>query len=236
MTSSDDITRAVRSGSAARAGLPALRRAVLSGLAACVLPLLTTHAALAADPAPLPDAPAPAAVPFTWTGAYVGAQLGYLDSDLDVAGTPGAADGFVGGVHLGYDWQLGGNLLLGAYADVDFSDAEIEVGGARAGELDFVARGMAKLGYGGLDRTLLYAQGGIAYLSVDVPGLGDPDLDEAGWAAGVGVDFAVSDKMAVGADYLYHEFDGVGSGSDQFGTDDVDVDAHTVRAKFRYKF
>ena len=199
--------------------------------------LASPMAAHAADPASPSLAPEAAPdVPFTWSGAYLGLQGGFLDAEVNTPDATGSADGFVGGVHVGYDWQLGGNLLLGAYADVDFTNAEIELDGARVGELDFVARGMAKLGYDGLDRMLLYAQGGVAYLSADVPGLGDPELDEAGWAAGVGIDYAVTDKLAVGADYLYHEFDDVGSGGDQFGTSDVDVDAHTVRAKFRYKF
>ena len=212
------------------------RVARASALAATATCLPSGHA-LAAD---LIGSPEPVAVPFTWTGPYFGIQAGYLGGDVDAAGTEGDADAFIGGVHLGYDHQfsgiLGGGLVVGAFADLDFAtEGSIEVGGVDIGEVDYVARGMAKVGFG-LDRALLYAQGGVAYLGAEVPALDDPDLNEFGWSAGVGVDYAITNKLAVGADYLYHEFDDVGSGTDQFATDGVDVDAHTFRAKFRYKF
>ncbi len=89
--------------------------------------------AIAAD---LPSrAPQPVYVPpppiFTWTGFYVGGQLGYqwdhiTKSTFNAAGAfvanepTGTPSGIVGGAHLGYNWQTG-QIVLGLEGDVEGS-------------------------------------------------------------------------------------------------------------------
>src|SRR3990170_2664876 len=92
--------------------------------------LSTMGAALAADlpmraPAPL-VAPAPL---FTWTGFYIGAQVGAARQRNELAESSicvptcvdrvvGRADGFVGGVHAGFNWQAG-VLVFGVEGDLE---------------------------------------------------------------------------------------------------------------------
>ena len=207
---------------------------------------LVASPALAADV--IVDVPAPPVVDvapaFTWTGAYVGVQLGFLNADLDAtdAGVGLAdADGFLGGVHAGYNFEVAG-FVVGAYADIDFTNADIDDGftflgtDESAGEVDLIARGMLKVGTA-FDRALIYAQGGFAYLQTDLSPVGiDEDVDDFGYAVGAGVDFAVTDNVIVGADYVFHRFDDFGDGDDEIGVDGVDINAHTFRAKLAYKF
>ena len=71
---------------------------------------------------------------FNWSGAYVGAQLGYAWSDVDArdfspAVIPNSVrygydvDGFIGGGYLGFNWQTQG-LVLGLEADVEYTDLD----------------------------------------------------------------------------------------------------------------
>ena len=219
-------------------------RTIFTTLAAI---LVSGTSALAADVIQdIAPEPIPFVQPFTWTGAYVGVQGGYSNADVDDTNTglnDADAEGFLGGVHVGYNYQFGaGNgIVVGAYADIDFTTADVEndIAGDDVGDINFIARGMLKLGYG-FDRALVYGQGGVAYLDADVnvnlPSFTDGDVSETGYAVGGGIDYAVTDNLVFGADYLYHDFDEVANGNDQFGNDDVDVDAHTFRAKLSYKF
>ena len=206
----------------------------------------------------IPEPPVAVEVPFSWTGAYVGGQIGYLNADIEIDVNDTVfddqfsliadADGFLGGVHAGVNFELAG-FVVGAYADIDFTSADIDLGAIDpgVGDVNYVARAMAKVG-AGLGRTLLYAQGGVAYIDADFDagftfsGEDESD-DEFGYVVGAGVDFAVTDNVIIGADYLYHNFDGLGETNAIVGDADVtgvnsdtDVDAHTFRAKFAYKF
>jgi outer membrane immunogenic protein len=109
------------------------------------LSLVTASAADLGAPAPAPIySKAPLAVPFSWTGFYVGGNAGYgwgsSDVDTDAGGptfAPGyfastsfpvinaAGEGtlhphsFVGGGQLGYNWQAG-SIVAGLEADFDY--------------------------------------------------------------------------------------------------------------------
>jgi outer membrane immunogenic protein len=112
-------------------------KATALGAVACICFL--GGSALAADlPMKGPAYKAPAAVPLTynWTGFYVGGNIGWGWEDrttTNVGTINGAAfpagttrddnaDGFIGGVQLGYDWQFAPNWLLGVAGDFDWSD------------------------------------------------------------------------------------------------------------------
>lgn len=231
--------------------------------------VLAAAPALAADaivdvPAPPLAEPAPT---FTWTGAYIGAQGGFSDFTADdnpIAGRDVDIDGFVGGVHAGYNYQFdngtGNGFVLGAYVDVDFGalDIDLESNPAAAnpnviqgvGDIDYIARGMVKAGYG-FGRVLGYVQGGVNYVdgSAEVmanvlPSLteADGDIDGFGYSVGAGVDVAVTDNIVVGADYLFEDLgsaDAFDRNPNALGTinnDSIDLDGHTFRAKISYKF
>ena len=94
--------------------------------------VLLAGAASAADirmPVKAP-APVPVAV-YNWTGCYVGAGGGYGMFDQEsrpfVGGAPFASHndnggrGWFGTVLVGCDYQVGSNIVIGAFGDYDFS-------------------------------------------------------------------------------------------------------------------
>lgn len=182
--------------------------------------------AMAAD-AVVYNEPAPQTAPVTtdynWSGFYIGGQLGYGWADLEGAALGGSvdADGVLGGVHAGYNYDLG-TFVIGAEVDFDLADLQLDGG---LGEIDRVARGKLKGGVA-FDRALAYVTGGIAYAEADTV-LGN--FDDIGYAVGGGLDYAVTDDIIVGGEYLYHGFD-------DFDDTGIDVDVHTVKAKVSFKF
>src|ERR1700686_3050330 len=91
--------------------------------------LLPVAALAAAAPAPAADlAPPPVAIPpvplFTWTGLYLGGQIGYAwgTDTLTVYplgfGTNFTPNGVVGGAHIGYNLQLN-QFVVGLEGDVE---------------------------------------------------------------------------------------------------------------------
>ena len=107
--------------------------------------MLVASGAMAADLPRRTMAPAPyvpVAPVFTWTGPYIGAQIGYGwagDNDFflnnrdrfdfgDFNGrfggaTSGAVEGVVGGLHAGYNWQTG-SVVWGIEGDIEASGVE----------------------------------------------------------------------------------------------------------------
>ncbi len=172
-----------------------------------------------------PPAPEPViATPFTppapatpnWTGFYAGGQLGYAWVDTDLPGIDG--DDIIGGLILGYDYDLGNNWVIGAGLDYDFAD--INLGGAGSLERVFRAklRGGHKIGNG-----LLYGTGGYAWADTDT--LGNDD----GYFLGGGYEHMITDRVSLGGEVLYHQFD-------SFGNTGTDVDATTVQVRAAFRF
>lgn len=197
--------------------------------------LLFASSALAADvyTAPsgsLKDIPeAPITPP--WAGFYFGAHLGGIvdddddrvkaefekffdDDDLDnYLFTEDDDDGkFIGGVHIGYNWQrVGSPLVFGVEGDVDFGD-----------QIDWLATLRARLGFG-TERAHLYVTGGVAFAEFndndfDVVYIGnDNDVEflerrgdndtQTGWVAGVGAEFKLAQNVSLGLEGLYYSFD-----------------------------
>ncbi len=160
--------------------------------------------------APVYAAPAPVA---DWSGPYVGLQLGYGQGDVD----GDDFDGIVGGAHAGYRYDLG-SWVVGGEIDYNAANMELDSG---ADEIDELTRLKLQAGYD-LGNTLVYGTAGAAYAGTD------GGLSDSGWAAGLGADFRVTDRITTGVEYLYHDFgdfDGAG-----------DTTAHTLQLKVGYQF
>jgi outer membrane immunogenic protein len=175
---------------------------------------ITTAGISAASAADLPARAAPpvfAPVPvFTWTGFYVGGNLGWGwrddDNETVVLSGPGIPAGlvgtlnfdngndgnFLGGGQIGYNYQIG-SFVIGAEADIqgintDDNDAVFFPGPGMAGvfvpgEFEDSADwfGTVRLRAGvAFDRFLVYATGGLAYTE-----------DNTGWTVGGGVEWAL---------------------------------------------
>jgi outer membrane immunogenic protein len=154
-----------------------------------------------------------------WTGFYVGAALGYGDVDSNGAGLDG--NGAIGGVLAGYRFDLG-NFIAGVEADYDITNIGL---GAGADELDSVARLKLQAGTE-LGRALVYGTLGAAQAKATVGGIG---LSDTGYFGGVGLDYAISDRMTVGGELLQHKFN-------DFDGSGVDLDATTLKARVTLQF
>jgi outer membrane immunogenic protein len=155
-----------------------------------------------------------------WSGAYVGAQIGYGDVDSNGGGLDG--NGWLGGVLGGYRWDLG-NVVLGTELTYDVTD--IELGAVAGDELDDVAA--LKLTAGReIGNSLFYGTLGAAHASASV---GGADLSDNGFLYGIGVDYAITERMTLGGEVLQHRFD-------DFDGSGVDLDATTLKAKVALRF
>jgi outer membrane immunogenic protein len=129
-----------------------MHKALVGGFAIATLIAIP---AMAADlPVKQPIYSAPVAMPFSWTGFYVGGNAGYawaadpniasnfscpagigcsVSVPINLANVTAAstgrlsAEGFTGGVQAGYNWQIGG-VVLGA--EIDFNAFDLK--GSRA--------------------------------------------------------------------------------------------------------
>jgi outer membrane immunogenic protein len=220
---------------------------VLAAALAAAAPALAAD--LVAPPPPVYPPPVPL---FTWTGLYLGGQIGYAwgTDTLTVFpfgfGTNFTPNGVVGGAHIGYNLQLS-QIVVGLEGDIEgtgidrsFSpggvlyDTNIPVQGSIRGRL-----GVA------FDRALLYATGGAEFAGFDTSYTGIGPFEqgshtETGWTIGGGIEYAVTGNWSVRAEYRYTDF---GNFTDAtpftFGFGSV-VNHHetenAVRAGFSYKF
>ena len=154
-----------------------------------------------------------------WSGGYVGAQLGYGDIGSGGAGLDG--NGAIGGLHAGYRYDFG-QFVAGAEVDYDWSNVDL---GAGDDTLDDVAR-LKLMAGADLGRTLVYATGGAARASAT---LGGASLSDNGYFLGLGMAYAVTDQVNVGAEVLGHRFN-------NFAATGVDLKATTVTARVAYNF
>jgi outer membrane immunogenic protein len=235
--------------------------------------LLLTAASIAAlagvaHAADLPNAKgAPVFVPpppvFTWTGPYVGAQLGYqwgTSSITSINNATGIAtaepgyspNGVVGGAHIGYNWQMPSvPFVVGVEGDVEGTGYNGS-GFATAGIVNRSTRedieGSIRV-RGGItwDRALIYATGGAAFASIRnvstntiSGGVDTFNNGRVGWTVGGGVEYAIDNNWSIRAEYRYTDFGRFNENlvNSTLGTTTAsrrETD-NAVRAGFSYKF
>lgn len=190
-----------------------------------------------------------------FTPALQGAFAPGFSSDFD--------NSIIGGASLGYDWQIN-NFVVGGVIDFNFTDLnDKQIGRSLtpatytvSRELDMLATLRARAGYLATDSLLIYATGGLAYGDVDF-GYSQPgsaavttttggQKDDFGYTVGAGVEAKLTEKISIGAEYLYTNLGGndfranlvggpFGAGTTGRGTDG-DFDFHTVQVKLNYRF
>lgn len=204
--------------------------------------LTATGAACAADAVTQESAAEIIPAGFVWTGGYVGLQGGYALTNGEVGGN-GATymdDRFGGGllgVHAGYNWQSGGSFVGGIEMDVEhvWNKHGFSLGGGPA-EMGTGWQGSARLRAGyAVDRTLLFATGGVAmtsgYLKIPADGY-DHSKTFVGWTIGAGIEHAFTDNWTGRVEYRYADF---GSQSFPIGFD-LNFKQQSLRAGISYKF
>jgi outer membrane immunogenic protein len=219
--------------------------------ALCVLPF----AASAADlPMKAPPMRMVQPIPFTWTGFYVGGSIGMIAQDTqgtDIGDGTGdglinlAGDqynvsgiGFIGGVNIGYNWQLAGNWVIGLEADISGTSLNRENSfdcspcSTVSSKLNALGTVRGRFGYA-FDRALLYVTGGLAYGHVENRASFDQtsfytastDQWKTGWTVGGGVEYAVLNNWTVRAEALYVDL----------GTTDANAPGCNAGCRFSFK-
>jgi outer membrane immunogenic protein len=236
-------------------------RAVVLGVVAGVA---LAPAAMAADlggrpPRSIKDEPLPYAQPYTWTGLYIGAHVGYgwSDADWQFDATPGVSTshdgrGWLGGGQIGYNWQSGA-LVFGLEADLTSSG----IGGSTpcpnatfncSHDVNWLASVRGRLGVtGNANRTLFYVTAGGAWAEIDYKavntatgaafGTGFSDR-HFGWVAGAGIEHMFTPNMSARVEYLYYGFDSVTApaGTIGAGAAALDPTIRAVRFGLNFKF
>lgn len=207
-------------------------------LALAILPMLgaVANAADYREPRPdpfeeplrgsIPPEPVP---PPSWTGAYIGANLGWGGGTdkYDLAPVGGSSigtlalnsSGVAGGGQLGFNYAIQ-NFVVGLETDIagtaisdrtDFSlfGAPVLQGGSK---LNYIGTVRARVGYS-IGPTLLYVTGGFAYADsstrIDLNGLGSTDTNRMhiGYSVGGGVEYALTPAVSLRTEYLRAELD-----------------------------
>ena len=198
--------------------------------------------ASAADLAPRPvfKAPPPVVAAFSWSGCYVGAQVGYAwlrsPNSFSTTGadpfTPEAntdSNGAIAGGHLGCNYQTG-QWVFGLEGDGEWSNLKGNDAGVATDNNELAALWMAsvrgRVGYA-WEQSLFYVTGGVAFMGARSSIL-DPTEQESvsktltGWTVGAGYEYAFTANWSARIEYRYANF----------GTNDFayPVNAYTERA------
>jgi outer membrane immunogenic protein len=185
--------------------------------------------AVAADLPVRSVAPVFAPVPvFTWTGPYVGAQIGagwqqdrLAESSICVPAcvdrVTGRATGVIGGGHVGFNWQSG-PLVVGAEADIEGTGLHhrtiypLSSPDTFSSEIEWQSSVRGRLGFA-VDRTLVYATGGVAFADIRhnyyeaSAGISQAFSDvRTGWTVGGGIEYAITDNFTARVEYRYTDF------------------------------
>jgi outer membrane immunogenic protein len=206
-------------------------------LAAATVALAATQA-LAADlprKAPPPAAPPPPP-PLTWTGCYIGANIGAVDRRLEANFDFGSIDknswGFTGGGQIGCDYQFAGGWVIGIRNMFNGTTGDKDITINRFGDPIFDGATVnlknqwfdaltGRIGYSWTPTWLLYAQGGVvwSHVKAEITGfgggfcgvVGNCDFGSAsktrtGWTAGGGVEWRFAPQWSAFLEGNYYDF------------------------------
>jgi outer membrane immunogenic protein len=227
-----------------------MKRSLTLGIGVLAL-VGSTFATSAADLGARPIGKAPVVappVPFSWTGCYIGGNIGGKKGSLDAEATvlapvpvtliftgEDSETGFIGGGQVGCQWQSGA-FVFGFEGDFDATNLErtfvvpaglvvppFVAGDAFTLSNDWQASIRGRLGWA-FDRVLVYATGGVAWANFEATAalVGLPvvsaDKTLTGWTVGGGFEWGFTPNWSLGVEYRFSQFDG-----DNFGLGTVTV-------------
>lgn len=194
---------------------------------------LATGTALAADLPPIySKAPVAYQAPPSWSGCYLGGNIGAgWDStyDLGIAfgGTSFAppfdygishGSNFIGGGQIGCDNQFASDWVIGIQGKADFGSIHSQnpvmpfPGITAAYQLKNSADITARLGYAVAPAVLAYVKGGVAWADTSVSASALPTLAESanftrmGYTVGAGLEWKFARNWSVFGEYDYFDF------------------------------
>ena len=205
-------------------------RVMLAVFTLSALASSATAADLGARPAAPYQPPPPPPPVFSWTGCYLGANVGggwASKSSNDVAGAVtgvvGAdlgshtANGVIGGGQIGCDYQAGA-WVLGVQGMFDGSGIEgsnNDPSGLFAinSQVRWLASATGRVGYVAAPAVLVYAKGGGAWVRDDYTlsdftgaSIANASTNPSGWTVGGGVEWVVAGNWTAFAEYDYFDF------------------------------
>jgi outer membrane immunogenic protein len=191
----------------------------------------------------------------SWTGLYIGVGIGggasvtdlgvnLFDEDesLELFGLDGiGGEGILGTAQIGYDYQLSQRLVIGAFADYDFSGISTEfriLENSVDVDLDNMWTIGGRFGFLATPDTLVYALVGYTqgeYTADDF----DFNVDVQGWSVGGGIETRLTENWSLKGEYRFTQFDsetlfsieGEGGGASLTAEPSV----HTARAVLSYR-
>jgi outer membrane immunogenic protein len=226
------------------------------------LALLATAAfsqfAVAADLPARTAAPAYKAAPmvapvFTWTGFYLGGNIGGLwaTKDWTTAGVPISSqspNGFLGGVQAGVNFQAG-QWVFGIQGDYDWTNASASaadtllIGATDRTRLKGLASITGRVGFA-FDRALAYVKGGGASVRDDYDvfdtATGAPVRNASetrgGWTLGGGLEYAFAPNWSGFVEYDYYNFGTRAVTFSDAATADIRERVAVVKGGINYRF
>ena len=242
--------------SAARHGLTRM-----SAIGVAALTLMLSLPAQAADLPMRYKAPPMMSPIFSWTGFYVGGQVGYAfgnDHLLEYVTANGVftnfekqynMNGVSAGLYGGGNYQIG-NFVLGLEGDIDGANikggwTDTAVGGAGDTKINWQGSVRGRVGFVA-DKVLFYGTGGLAVGEVKhtysnlVTNISETTSSvRTGWTAGGGIEIALTPEILARVEYRYTDYgmsryDSVTSFPGLTGTQEPKFS--TIRVGAAYKF
>ncbi len=203
-------------------------------IGAAVAALLATPVIAADMPVKAPVAPTPVAIPYNWTGFYIGGHGGYgwskkdwtdlFQTQLPTGWTDSdSQNGFFGGLQGGYNYQIN-QWVFGIEGQVSWTDikgyglwrnpAGVITAESAHTDIHMLATLTGRLGIA-WDRLLLYAKGGGAWVNeehwqqdfANGPRWSDvPRATRTGWTVGGGLEYAFWENWSAKIEYDYMDF------------------------------
>ena len=235
---------------------PAIAFAVMT-----VVPAVAADLAVKAPPVYAPPPP-----PFSWTGFYIGGNLGGGWADFNVTDNLTGAtfnsntrSAFIGGGQVGYNFQVAPYVVLGVegFWDAIASNNNNNGGGALVpgiGQVtaslqpNWVATLAGRVGFSGpgFDHVLFYAKGGGAWAETDTTISGPAatftgSRTGTGWMVGGGIEWAFAQNWTLKFDYQFIQLDNTTLASgfvvpDTFFTHNTDFQTFTVGVNYLFNW
>ena len=190
------------------------------------------------------------AVEYNWSGFFVGGHAAGALSQIDWAfttpaeGTDHNERAFGGGVHAALQRQWGRTVagVEVAYTAIDFEAASASVAAPGTTFSSNVSDPLivaAKLGYA-QDRWLAYAKAGYATADFELRSTtggvtSSSSSREHGWMMGIGIDYALSNKIVLGVEYDWSFFS-LDPRSVAGNRADGSADIQMIAARLTFKF
>ena len=197
---------------------------------------------------------AQAPIPTSWTGCYVGPNLGWAFgrgevTDSSGAGISGTNSAFAGGGQVGCDYQFAGGFVLGARGMFDWTKLRGSgtfASGPNAGSVGNTQTTSfstltARLGYAVMPTGLIYIQGGGAWsrADFDITAGGVKTAQGAnnkgGYDFGVGYEQMISPSWSAFVEYNYMNF-GTASGTASTGPVSLKKDSQNILLGVNWRF